>query len=135
MRASHGLRAVLRCRPDARGSGERCGGHCRAIVPSTPVEPTAAAARHGVAHAVLSQVCVLLGAGGANGDPGVCGSMTSGGTESILTAVKASRWAWQRWLPSFLRGPGQLWEPGGVGQGGQRHYLLKACCRACQGAC
>ena len=24
----------------------------------------------------------------------MCGSMTSGGTESILTAVKASRWAW-----------------------------------------
>lgn len=29
--------------------------------------------------------------GGPGGDPGVCGSMTSGGTESILTAVKASR--------------------------------------------
>ena len=30
-------------------------------------------------------------AGGPAGDPGVCGAMTSGGTESILTAVKASR--------------------------------------------
>lgn len=30
-------------------------------------------------------------AGGVNGDPQVCGAMTSGGTESILTAVKASR--------------------------------------------
>ena len=30
-------------------------------------------------------------AGGPGGDAGVCGSMTSGGTESILTAVKASR--------------------------------------------
>ena len=30
-------------------------------------------------------------AGGPSGDPGVCGAMTSGGTESILTAVKASR--------------------------------------------
>ena len=29
--------------------------------------------------------------GGANGDPNVCGAMTSGGTESILSAVKASR--------------------------------------------
>ena len=31
------------------------------------------------------------GAGGAGGDPAVCGAMTSGGTESILSAVKASR--------------------------------------------
>lgn len=31
-------------------------------------------------------------AGGPGGDSNVCGSMTSGGTESILTAVKASRW-------------------------------------------
>jgi len=31
------------------------------------------------------------GAGGASGDPAVCGAMTSGGTESILSAVKASR--------------------------------------------
>ena len=30
-------------------------------------------------------------AGGPSGDPGVVGAMTSGGTESILTAVKASR--------------------------------------------
>jgi len=30
-------------------------------------------------------------AGGPQGDSGVCGAMTSGGTESILTAVKASR--------------------------------------------
>ena len=30
-------------------------------------------------------------AGGASGDPIVCGAMTSGGTESILSAVKASR--------------------------------------------
>lgn len=30
-------------------------------------------------------------AGGASGDREVCGAMTSGGTESILTAVKASR--------------------------------------------
>jgi hypothetical protein len=33
-------------------------------------------------------------AGGAAGDAGVCGAMTSGGSESILTAVKAARdWA------------------------------------------
>lgn len=32
-----------------------------------------------------------LHAGGPSGDPEVCGAMTSGGTESILTAVKASR--------------------------------------------
>ena len=30
-------------------------------------------------------------AGGPSGDREVCGAMTSGGTESILTAVKASR--------------------------------------------
>lgn len=30
-------------------------------------------------------------AGGPDGDPEVCGAMTSGGTESILTAVKTSR--------------------------------------------
>ena len=30
-------------------------------------------------------------AGGANGNAEVCGAMTSGGSESILTAVKASR--------------------------------------------
>ena len=35
-------------------------------------------------------VC-LARAGGPSGDPEVCGAMTSGGTESILTAVKASR--------------------------------------------
>jgi len=29
--------------------------------------------------------------GGPDGDPEVCGAMTSGGTESILSAVKASR--------------------------------------------
>ena len=33
-------------------------------------------------------------AGGPEGDPGVCGAMTNGGSESILTAVKAARdWA------------------------------------------
>jgi sphinganine-1-phosphate aldolase len=30
-------------------------------------------------------------AGGPAGDPEVCGAMTSGGTESILSAVKATR--------------------------------------------
>lgn len=39
---------------------------------------------------VVSMTAGLLG-GGRGGDPEVCGSMTSGGTESILTAVKASR--------------------------------------------
>ena len=33
----------------------------------------------------------MHGTGGREGDPEVCGAMTSGGTESILTAVKASR--------------------------------------------
>lgn len=39
---------------------------------------------------VVAMTASLLG-GGSAGDAGVCGSMTSGGTESILTAVKASR--------------------------------------------
>lgn len=39
---------------------------------------------------VVAMTASLLG-GGPAGDPGVCGAMTSGGTESILTAVKASR--------------------------------------------
>lgn len=39
---------------------------------------------------VVAMTAALLG-GGYTGDPGVCGAMTSGGTESILTAVKASR--------------------------------------------
>jgi len=39
---------------------------------------------------VVSMTAALLG-GGPAGDSGVCGAMTSGGTESILTAVKASR--------------------------------------------
>ncbi|KAI3426347.1 hypothetical protein D9Q98_008720 [Chlorella vulgaris] len=39
---------------------------------------------------VVAMTASILG-GGPSGDPGVCGSMTSGGTESILTAVKASR--------------------------------------------
>lgn len=39
---------------------------------------------------VVAMTASILG-GGPHGDPGVCGSMTSGGTESILTAVKASR--------------------------------------------
>lgn len=38
-----------------------------------------------------SRILPPLAAGGPGGDPGVCGAMTSGGTESILTAVKASR--------------------------------------------
>lgn len=47
---------------------------------------------------MLSSIgCVKLGAccaGGPSGDPGVCGAMTNGGSESILTAVKAARdWA------------------------------------------
>ncbi|KAL6777620.1 hypothetical protein ACKKBG_A14975 [Auxenochlorella protothecoides x Auxenochlorella symbiontica] len=39
---------------------------------------------------VVRMTASILG-GGPLGDPGVCGAMTSGGTESILTAVKASR--------------------------------------------
>lgn len=35
-------------------------------------------------------LCALAG-GGVNGGSQVCGAMTSGGTESILSAVKASR--------------------------------------------
>ena len=36
----------------------------------------------------------LESAGGPNGDPSVCGAMTSGGTESILTAMKVgTAWA------------------------------------------
>ena len=40
---------------------------------------------------LLLRSCVSFAAGGPSGDPGVVGAMTSGGTESILTAVKASR--------------------------------------------
>ena len=39
---------------------------------------------------VVAMTASLLG-GGPTGDPEVCGAMTSGGTESILTAVKAAR--------------------------------------------
>ncbi|BDA43135.1 Sphingosine-1-phosphate lyase [Coccomyxa sp. Obi] len=39
---------------------------------------------------VVAMTASMLG-GGPAGDPEVCGAMTSGGTESILTAVKASR--------------------------------------------
>ena len=39
---------------------------------------------------VVAMVGSLLG-GGPGGRPGVCGAMTSGGTESILSAIKASR--------------------------------------------
>ncbi|KAK9815685.1 hypothetical protein WJX72_008120 [[Myrmecia] bisecta] len=39
---------------------------------------------------VVGMTASMLG-GGPDGDPEVCGAMTSGGTESILTAVKASR--------------------------------------------
>ncbi|EFN56217.1 hypothetical protein CHLNCDRAFT_144988 [Chlorella variabilis] len=39
---------------------------------------------------VVAMTASILG-GGPAGNPSVCGSMTSGGTESILTAVKASR--------------------------------------------
>lgn len=39
---------------------------------------------------VVAMTASFLG-GGPAGDPRVCGAMTSGGTESILTAVKASR--------------------------------------------
>lgn len=39
---------------------------------------------------VVAMTASILG-GGPAGDPGVCGAMTSGGTESILTAIKASR--------------------------------------------
>lgn len=39
---------------------------------------------------VVAMTASFLG-GGPAGDPHVCGAMTSGGTESILTAVKASR--------------------------------------------
>ncbi|EIE26884.1 PLP-dependent transferase [Coccomyxa subellipsoidea C-169] len=39
---------------------------------------------------VVAMTAAMLG-GGPSGDPDVCGAMTSGGTESILTAVKASR--------------------------------------------
>lgn len=39
---------------------------------------------------VVRMTASILG-GGPLGEPGVCGAMTSGGTESILTAVKASR--------------------------------------------
>lgn len=39
---------------------------------------------------VIAMVASMLG-GGSNGSSEVCGAMTSGGTESILSAVKASR--------------------------------------------
>jgi sphinganine-1-phosphate aldolase len=39
---------------------------------------------------VIAMTAALLG-GGPQGNPEVCGAMTSGGSESILTAVKASR--------------------------------------------
>ncbi len=38
-----------------------------------------------------SLLCLRPAAGGVNGSSEVCGAMTSGGTESILSAVKASR--------------------------------------------
>eukprot|EP00884_Botryococcus_braunii_P016941 jgi/Botrbrau1/3930/Bobra.0365s0006.1 len=44
---------------------------------------------------VVSMTASFLG-GGPAGDPEVCGAMTSGGTESILSAVKASR-DYMRW--------------------------------------
>jgi len=40
---------------------------------------------------VVAMTASFLGGGPAGGCPGVCGAMTSGGTESILSAVKASR--------------------------------------------
>jgi glutamate/tyrosine decarboxylase-like PLP-dependent enzyme len=40
---------------------------------------------------VSCQAHALCPAGGVNGGSQVCGAMTSGGTESILSAVKASR--------------------------------------------
>ena len=39
----------------------------------------------------ILQTLATLCAGGLDGDANVCGAMTSGGTESILSAVKASR--------------------------------------------
>eukprot|EP00201_Polytomella_parva_P008332 CAMPEP_0175064012 /NCGR_PEP_ID=MMETSP0052_2-20121109/15086_1 /TAXON_ID=51329 ORGANISM="Polytomella parva, Strain SAG 63-3" /NCGR_SAMPLE_ID=MMETSP0052_2 /ASSEMBLY_ACC=CAM_ASM_000194 /LENGTH=159 /DNA_ID=CAMNT_0016330295 /DNA_START=619 /DNA_END=1095 /DNA_ORIENTATION=- len=39
---------------------------------------------------VVAMTAALLG-GGPNGDSNVCGAMTSGGTDSILCAMKASR--------------------------------------------
>lgn len=39
-------------------------------------------------HGTSSLPCAT---GGPAGDPDVCGAMTSGGSESILTAVKAAR--------------------------------------------
>lgn len=39
---------------------------------------------------VVAMTAALLGGGDA-GNPHVCGAMTSGGTESILSAMKASR--------------------------------------------
>jgi hypothetical protein len=55
--------------------------------------------KHQPALAPKTHSCGLIGgafalamfAGGPGGDSRVCGSMTSGGTESILTAVKAAR--------------------------------------------
>lgn len=40
---------------------------------------------------VIQMTASLVGGGEHGAEPNVCGSMTSGGTESILTAVKASR--------------------------------------------
>ena len=45
----------------------------------------------------------LAWSGGQKGDPNVCGAMTSGGTESILSAVKASR--------DFMRATKGITEP------------------------
>lgn len=46
---------------------------------------------HAPQHESCSDMRLDRMAGGPAGDPEVCGAMTSGGTESILTAVKASR--------------------------------------------
>ena len=60
------------------------------LLPQPPLAWTPAALRS--SSCVLSPSRLLPSrAGGPGGDPGVCGSMTSGGTESILTAVKATR--------------------------------------------
>lgn len=46
---------------------------------------------------VIAMTATLLG-GGPDGEPNVCGAMTGGGTESILSAVKVSFVMNPQWL-------------------------------------
>lgn len=74
---------------------------------------------------VIAMTASMLGGGPGTAAPAACGAMTSGGTESILLAVKAARdWcAAQRGVlePEMVVGPSAhaaYWKVGGVHLGG-----------------